>query len=108
MARKRKRRRKGPPKHNNRPKEYRKCTKESMAGAIKCVMDGNMEVTCINRAADQYGVPARTTLKDRLSGKVTPGANPGPVPYLTSEEDYELVKHLLTCADIGYPKIKQD
>ena len=57
MARKRKRRRKGPPKHNNRPKEYRKWTKESMAGAIKCVMDGKMGVTCINRPADQYGVP---------------------------------------------------
>ena len=102
MARKRKRRRKGPPKHNNRPKEYRKWTKESMAGAIKCVMDGKMGVTCINRAADQYGMP-RTTSKDRLSWKVTPGANPGPVPYLTSE-DYELVKHLLTCADIGYTR----
>ena len=75
-----------------------------MAGAIKCVMDGRMGV---NRAADQYGVP-RTTLKDRLSGRVTPGTNPGPVPYLTSEEEDELVKHLLTCADIGYPKTKQE
>ena len=100
MARKRKRRRKGPPKLNSRPKEYRKWTKESMAGAMKCVMDGKTGVICINRAADQYGVP-RTTLKDRLSRKVTPGANPGPVPYLTSEEDDELVtEHLLTCADI--------
>ena len=50
---------------------------------MKCVMDGKMGV---NRAADQYGMP-RTTLKDRLSGKVTPGANPGSVPYLTSEEE---------------------
>ena len=75
-----------------------------MGGAIKCVMDGKMGV---NRAADQYGVP-RTTLKDRLSGRVTPGTNPGPVPYLTSEEEGELVEHLLTCADIGYPKTKQE
>ena len=104
MARKRKRRRTGPPKLNNRPKKYRKWTKESMAGAIKCVIDGKMGV---NRAADQYGVP-RTTLKDRLSGRVVPGTNPGPVPYLTLQEEDELVKHLLTCADIGYPKTKQE
>ena len=74
-----------------------------MAGAMKSYLDGKMGM---NRAADQYGVP-RTTLKDRLSGRVTLGTNPGPVPYLTPEED-ELVKHLLTCADIGYPKTKQE
>ena len=61
----------------------------------------------VEGSSDQYGVP-RTTLKDRLSGKVAPGANPGPIPYLTSEEEDELVEHLLTCADIGYPKTKQE
>ena len=62
-----------------------------MAGAIKCV---------------QYGIP-RTKLKDRLSGRVTSGSNPGPLPYLTSKED-ELVQHLLRCTDIGYSKTKQE
>ena len=98
------RRRKGAPKpklSNNRPKKYRQWTKESMAGAMKSYLDGKMGM---NRAADQYGVP-RTTLKDRLSGRVTSGTNPGPVPYLTPEEEDEL---LLTCADIGYPKTKQE
>ena len=75
-----------------------------MAGAIKCIKDGKMGV---NRAADQYGVP-RTTLKDRLLRRVIPGANPGPVPYLILEEEDELVKYLLTSADIGYPKTKQE
>ena len=46
-----KRRPKGPPKPNNRPKKYRKWDDESMSGAIKSVMDGKMG---INRAADQY------------------------------------------------------
>ena len=100
MAGKRKRRRrKGAPKPlvTTDRKKYRQWTKESMAGAMKSYLDGKMGM---NRAADQYGVP-RTTLKDRLSGRVTSGTNPGPVPYLTREEEDELVKHLLTCADIG-------
>ena len=46
-----------------------------MSGAIKSVMDGKLGV---DRAADQYGVP-RTTLKDRLSGRVIQGTNPGPM-----------------------------
>lgn len=49
-----------------------------MIGAIAAVTSGKMGV---NRAADQYCVP-RTTLKDRLSGRVAEGANPGPTPYL--------------------------
>ena len=61
----------------------------------------------INRAADQYGVP-RTTLKDILSGRVVQGANPGPTPYLSIEEAAELIQHLLTCANIGYPKTKNE
>ena len=61
----------------------------------------------VNGAADQSDV-LQTTLKDRLSGRVTSGANPGPVPYLTSKEEGEFVQHLLTCADIGYPKTKQE
>ena len=62
-----------------------------MSGAVKCVMDGKMGV---NRAADQYS-KCRTTFRDRLSGRVTLESNPGPVPYLTSEEEDELV-HSIT------------
>ena len=75
-----------------------------MVQAISSVTSGKMG---INRAADQYGVP-RTTLKDRLSGRVVQGANPGPTPYLSVEEEGELIQHLLTCADIGYPKTKNE
>ena len=49
------------------------------------------------------------TLKDRLSGRVVQGANHGPTPYLSvEEEEAELIQHLLTCADIGYPKTKNE
>ena len=47
-------------------------------------------------------------MKDRLSGKVIHGARSGPVPYLTSEEESELVQFLLTSAKIGYPKTKDE
>ena len=59
-----------------------------------------------NRAADLHGVP-RSTLKDRLSGRVKHGTNPGPKPYLTVEEA-ELTSHLLQAAGIGFGKTRRD
>jgi len=49
-----------------------------------------------NRAARAFGVPA-STLKDRLSGRVKHGTNPGPIPYLFSEEN-ELATILIECS----------
>ena len=57
----------------NRPKKW---SEESMTGAMKAVADGLFGV---NKAADEFGVP-RSTLKDRLSGKVVHGARSGPTP----------------------------
>ena len=51
-----------------------------MPGAIKYIVDGKIGA---NRAADQHNGVPRTTLKNRLSGRMIPGTNPGPVPYLT-------------------------
>ena len=51
-----------------------------------------------NRAADLNGIP-RSTLKDRLSGRVVHGTNPGPT---------DLARHLLTAAEIGYEKTQRD
>ena len=42
-----------------------------------------------------------------LSGRVVQGADPGPTPYLSIEEA-ELIQHLLTSANIGYPKTKNE
>ena len=47
-----------------------------------------------NQAADLHGVPL-STLKDRLSGRVLHGTNPGPQPYLSSEEDSELAAYFV-------------
>ena len=88
----------------NRPEKYRKWSEESMTGAMKAVADGLLG---INKAADEFGIP-RSTLKDRLSGKVVHGARSGPSPYLSSVEEDELVKFLLTCTDIGLPKTRME
>ncbi len=44
----------------------------------------------VNRAALEFGVP-RTTLKDRIAGRVVHGTNIGPRKYLSLEEEQELV-----------------
>ena len=60
-----------------------------------------------NKAADLHGIP-RLILKDRLSGCVKHGANPGPKLYFTAEEESELTSHLLLVANIGFGKIRHD
>ena len=61
----------------------------------------------IRRAAEVFGVP-KSSLYDRVSGKVQHGSKPGRIPYLTEEEEEELVNFLIKCSDMGYPhSIKQ-
>ncbi len=50
----------------------------------------------------------KTTLKDRISGRVTQGCKSGRSPYLTHAEEQELYDWLLLCARIGYPKSRDD
>ena len=57
-------------------------------------------------AAIQYGVP-KSTLGDRVSGRVLPGKNSGPPTYLNSLEEKELVQFLLRCCEIGYAKSRK-
>ena len=74
-----------------------------MLGAIKAASEG----MGINRAALEFGVP-KTTLKDRMPGRVQHGSKLGRVPYLSSSEEQELVDYLITCSEIGYPKKRAD
>ena len=57
----------------------------------------------IRRAAEEFNVP-RTTLEDRVSGKVQDGSRSGRARYLTDSEESELVKFLINCAKVGYPR----
>ena len=52
-----------------------------MIAAIRAVNSG----VPVKRAAEEHCVP-RTTLRDRLSGKVVHGTKPGPKPYLSNEQ----------------------
>ena len=77
---------------------------EQMKAAMKNVIDDSLSA---NRAADLHGVP-RSTLKDRLSGRVIHGTKPGPKPYLTVDEEAELSQHLLQASAIGLGKTSRD
>ncbi len=87
----------------NRSKKRKLWSEEQMTAAIEAVKRGESG----NQAADLHNVP-RSTLKDRLSGRVIHGINPGPRPYLTKDEEEELSSHLLTASSIGYGKTRRD
>ena len=74
---------------------------DQMQKALESVHEGRS----VRRAAEEYGVP-RATLGDRASGRVKPGAVSGLPKYLNTDE--ELVKFLLRCASIGYPRSRKD
>ena len=62
-----------------------------------------MDHLAIRCAAEEYDVP-RSTLGDRISGRVVPGSTSGPPKYLSTQEEEELVQFLIDCASIGYPR----
>ncbi len=71
-----------------------------MENALKDVTNNKKTV---RRAALEYGVP-KSTLHDRVSGKVLPGAVGGAPRYLDDEEEEELVRWLEGCAEVGCAK----
>ena len=73
-----------------------------MQAAMKAVSDDGMS---INKAAVLHGV-LKTTLKDRLSGRVVHGTNPGPAKYLDEEEEHALADHLNVSAKAGYGRLE--
>ena len=91
-----------PKKASNRPAKLRNWRDEAMTGAIEAVKGG----MGVNRAAKEFGVPT-TMLRDRLSGRVTHGTNPGPKPYLSSQEEGELTEYLASTSKAGYGKTRR-
>ena len=61
----------------------------------------------VRKAAEEYGVP-RSTLHDRVTGKVALKARSGPKKHLTDEEEASLVDYLIGCASVGYAKSCKD
>ena len=71
-----------------------------MQKALHAVKLGETSVR-VRKVAVEYGVP-KSTLEDCVSGRVTHGS--GPPKYLSDEEEDELVRFILGCASVGYPK----
>ena len=84
--------------NDTRPSKYSQWDDVSMVKAFAVVELG----MSIRRASEMYGVP-KSTLHDRVLGKVQHGSRPGTTPYLTVEEEEELVNFIIKCATIGYP-----
>ena len=79
-------------------------SEESMTAALSEFRKGTHS---INKIAVLYGVP-KSTLHDRISGRVRHGTKPGPALYLDPTEEQELADHLITVAKIGYGKTRKE
>ena len=85
---------------NARSGTYKDWTQLQMDKAVSAVVTDGLSV---RRAALQHGVP-KSTLGDRISGRVKPGSTSGPPTYLSTVEENELVTFLCRCACVGYAK----
>ena len=77
--------------------------KENMVRAAESVLKKN---TSIRKAAKEYDI-LKSTIADRISGRVLMGAVSGPNKYLTAQQEEELIHFLLEYASIGYPRSHQ-
>lgn len=87
-----------------RPNKLCQWSDEQMKWAMEAVMNGELGV---NRSALLHGVP-KTTLKDRIAGRIKHGTKPEPVAYLNAKEEEELVNFLFGCSTMGYGKTKRE
>ena len=84
---------------NYRRDKYKHWTDGQMAKAVDAVKSRGLAV---RRAAEEYDIP-KSTLHDRVSGRVLAGGCSGPPKYLTDEEE-ELEEFLIGCASVGYAR----
>lgn len=87
----------------NCPSKRKQWSEKQMMEAMVLAQSGSVSMYC---AADCCGVP-RSTLADRLSGRVVHSAKPGPRPYLDASEETELVDYLFDSAKAGYIETRQ-
>ncbi|KXJ15434.1 Jerky protein [Exaiptasia diaphana] len=75
---------------------------EDMEAAMSAVEGGMSR----RAAAQHYNIP-RTTLLDRLSGRVQHGYRSGPDTFLTSDQEQQLAAYLVDMSKQGYGKSKE-
>ena len=83
---------------------YKKWNENDMVRAVDSVLK---KESSIRFAGKEYNIP-KSTIADRISGRVLMGAVSGPNRYLNVQEEEELVHFLLECASIGYPRSRQE
>lgn len=84
-------------------KKKKKWTEEAMERALSEVRSGRCTV---RQAAKEFGVP-KSSLGDRVSGRVTPGSRSGPAQLITSDDEDLLVEFSLYMSKHGFPLTKQ-
>jgi len=85
---------------SQRPSKYKHWSEERLQLAHDAWHKEGGKVS-IRQVAAEYDVP-KSTLSDRISGKVQFGAHSGPARYLTDDDEAELVNFLTGCSAIGY------
>ena len=88
----------------HRAATYKNYESQTMSQAMKAVIEGGLS---IRLAAEKFNIP-RTTLGDRISGRVLPGSVSGPPELLTDDEESELEGFIFHCASMGYGKTRKD
>ncbi len=84
----------------NHRERYKQWTKEHLERAFISVKEDGMSV---RHAAIEFGVP-KSTLQDRLTGKVQFGTTDGGKRYLSDTEEEELVSFFITVCQHWIPK----
>ena len=87
----------------SKAKERRAIREDKLVRAAAAVNEGTYTY---REASIKYSVP-KSTLWDRVSGKVAFGAVSGPGRYLNDTEEEQLVKFLIGAAKIGFPRSKK-
>lgn len=84
-------------------KKKKKWTEDAMERALVEVKSGRCTV---RQAAKEFGVP-KSSLGDRVSGRVAPGSRSGPAQLITTAEEELLVEFSLYMSKHGFPLTKQ-
>lgn len=84
-------------------RKKKKWTEEAMERALIEVKSGRCTV---RQAAKEFGVP-KSSLGDRVSGRVAPGSRSGPAQLITSADEELLVEFSLYMSSHGFPLTKQ-
>ena len=75
-----------------------------MRQAMKAFID---DCASIRQASELFHIP-KSTLVDRISGRVFPVTKSGPTPYLSLGDECELVTFLCRSSSVGYGRCRKE